>query len=270
MQIVAIMLVRNEDQFIGQALVNILEFCDKIILADHESKDKTASIVNSIRHKNPKIDYHKIARSGDSHLLIEKYINTDTWIFGVDGDEVYDPAGLKIFREKLIKGEFFNEWQIFGNVLNCVNIDYEIKQATGYLSPPSRSMTKLYNFRAIKSWDGDISERLHGGHIVFHDAYNDGMRLALLNEYDWDNAFFRCLHTCFLRRSSLDRENNEKIYFRPNPVEINHRSPRDYLFAAIRFFAGKQRYPSKWKMEKYMRGTLFSKDVSMFFERRVA
>lgn len=268
MQIVAIMLVRDEDQFVGQALLNILDFCDKIIVADHKSKDKTAAIVGSIKNRNPKVDYHKILRSGDSHLLIEKYINTDTWIFGVDGDEIYDPNGLKKFRNKLIAGEFLDSWQIFGNVLNCMTIDFENRQATGYLSPPSRSMTKLYNFRAIKSWDGNITERLHGGRVLFHDGYNAGMRLTLLHEYGWDNAFYRCLHTCFLRRSSLDKEKNNKIYLRPNPVEVNHRSPREYLLAAIRFIAGKQHFPSRWKMEKYMRGSLYSDDISVFFERR--
>lgn len=266
MKIVAIMLVRNEDQFVGQALENILDFCDKIIVADHDSQDDTASIIRAIQKKDKKVQYHKINKSGESHDLVEEYIDTDTWIFGVDGDEVYDPEGLCTFREKLLAGEYIDSWQIFGNVLHCSSIDLRNREATGYLSPPSRSMTKLYNFRAIKTWEGStFTEPLLGGEITFHDSYNAGMRLSLLHDYDWDSSFFRCLHTCFMRRSSLDKQQTNGVYLRPNPVEVNNRSPRDYLFAAMRFLTRSEIFVSKWKRDKYMRGQQITKDISDFY-----
>ena len=40
-QIVGISLVRNEDIFISQAITNVAEFCDKIIVLDNLSTDNT-------------------------------------------------------------------------------------------------------------------------------------------------------------------------------------------------------------------------------------
>ena len=48
-------------------------------------------------------------RTGDSHALVEGYAGTDTWVFGVDGDELYDPAGLTAFRAQLLDGAH-REW----------------------------------------------------------------------------------------------------------------------------------------------------------------
>lgn len=271
MQIVGIMLVRNEDQFIGQAVMNVLDFCDKVIVADHQSKDNTAQVVNNLKADSTKIIYHRVEDSGYSHELIKKYIGSRTWLFGIDGDEIYDPVGLSKFRVRLESGEYDKEWQIFGNVLNCVSLDLGNKIATGHLAPPSRSMTKIYNFNALKSWDGECKEPLLGGQIIFKDSYDSSMQLSLHTQFSWENSFFRCLHTCFLRRSSLDKiGRGRNVYLRPNPVEINNRSPRDYLFAVFRYVLGRDTFISRWKSEKYMRGPLVETDVTVFFRSQVS
>ena len=89
--------------------------------------------------------------------MIEQYAGTSTWVFGVDGDELYDAARLEGFREDLLGGGYDGVFKVASNVLNCVELDPE--RARGYLSPPSRSITKLYNFAAIDEWRGDGSER---------------------------------------------------------------------------------------------------------------
>ena len=43
-QIVGVVLVRNEDLRVGQAVKNVAAFCDRIILADHGSSDGTPAI----------------------------------------------------------------------------------------------------------------------------------------------------------------------------------------------------------------------------------
>ena len=40
----------------------------------------------------------------NTNKFIEKYYSTNTWMFGVDGDELYDPIGLKKFRNELLSG----------------------------------------------------------------------------------------------------------------------------------------------------------------------
>ena len=95
---------------------------------------------------------------------------------------------------------------ILASVLNCVAVDLEEQTATGYLSPPSRSITKLYNFAAIDSWAGDGSERLHGGTIVFRGGYGERSVDNIGERLSWEETPLRCLHTCFLRRSHRDPE----------------------------------------------------------------
>ena len=200
-KIVGIVLVKDEDLYIEQVLRNILLFCDKIIVADHLSSDSTADKVNLLAKEIGKITYHKIKHPGDSHELIIGYADSQTWIFAVDGDELYDPSGLTILRQKITAGEFEEWWMILGNVLHCVEFNQEERYALGYLTPPCRSMTKLYNFSKINYWKGPCPERLHGGNISFKAGYSMANRLLLYEKMEWETSFFRCLHFCFLQRS---------------------------------------------------------------------
>lgn len=260
-KIVGIMLIRNEDVFVRDALTNITDFCDRIIVADNYSTDNTWPIVQELANASAKIECLQIRRTGDSHALIKGYAGTNTWLFGVDGDEIYDPVGLNSFRRELLDGQFDSNWTIFGNVLNCTNLDRRNRLATGYLAPPCRSMTKLYNFSAITSWEGEFVERMLGGSPVFKPGYSADLRLNLHEQVPWDNSHYRCLHTCFLRRSS---EEKGGAITRRNPVEIN----REGLLGKLGLGFLQRRdaeTPADWKFEKYMRGDKVTLDVSRFF-----
>ena len=256
MKIVGIVLVINEDRFIEPVVRNIAGFCDEIIVADdYRTRDRTGEIVKRLAAEEPKISYRKILRVGASHGMIAGYADSDTWIFAVDGDEIYDPAGLERFRRRLEAGEFSEWWCVFGNVLNCVWLDEQGHWAKGYLAPPCRSMTKLYNFSLIRAWDGPCRERLHGGNIRFHDGYDASLRRDLLREVDWEEADFRCLHTCFLSRSSLEKNANK--------VRLNIMD-RAGLPWWRRMLKGRDDYVP-WKMRKYARGDETTVDVRAFF-----
>lgn len=248
----------NEDCFIEPVVRNIVDFCDEIIVADdYMTRDRTGEIVKRIALEYPKIRYKKIMRTSSSHELVEHYAGTDTWIFAVDGDEIYDPEGLMRFRKRLEAGEFSNWWCIFGNVFNCVSLDEGRGEAEGYLAPPSRSMTKLYNFSAIDAWEGPCLERLHGGTIRFRPGYDESLRCDLLQEISWDDAEFRCLHTCFLQRSSLEKDDKG---FRLN---IMDRAAMPWWRRAL----GLDKGYVPWKLQKYRRGKRVRKDVGVFFSR---
>ena len=105
-QIVAIMLVKNEDLFIKTVLENILGFCDRIHVADHHSTDKTPQIIGQLAAEHPKIEYRCVDHVSESHDMIADYAGTETWVIGVDGDEVYDPEGLKRLREEIFAGQY--------------------------------------------------------------------------------------------------------------------------------------------------------------------
>jgi len=145
-------------------------------------------------------------------------------------------------------------------VLNCVGVDRDARRATGYLSPPSRSITKLYNYGAIDAWTGDGSERLHGGTIEFKPGYDEGSVENIGERLSWDETPLRCLHACFVRRSSRDREAE------PRPIlmesGLHDRSWRGAL--KRRLLRRPPPRESAWKRDKYMRGELVTVDASPF------
>jgi hypothetical protein len=261
-QIVGIVLVRNEDVFVEQAIRNVVDFCDRIHAVDHVSTDETWKVLQALEAEYDHLDARRIRHAGRSHALIERYAGTDTWVFGVDGDELYDPDRLVGFRDQLLGDAYRHAFKIASNVLNCVELDRE--NASGYLSPPSRSITKLYNFGAIESWLGDGSERLHGGTIGFRAGYDERAVTNIGEALSWEETPLRCLHGCFLRRSSQDRESGPEV----RPI-LEHSGMHDRSWrGAVRRKLRRHPPPTEtqdWKRQKYMRGELVTVDASPFF-----
>ena len=212
MRILGISLVRDEDRFVERALRNVLGFCDELILVDHRSKDRTPEILERLAAESPiPTTLHRVDDPSASHDLIKGHAGESAWVFGVDGDELYDPHGLARFREQLLAGEAAEDWSIRANMLHCVTLDEERGTATGYLSPPAPSVSKLFNFGRIEAWDGDNPERLHDpSGLVFKPGAEQRKR-ELNREYGWDESPFRALHVCFLRRSSRQRSGGARI-----------------------------------------------------------
>lgn len=265
MQIVGSVQIKNEDIYIEQIILNILDFCDKVIITDHQSTDRTFEICKRLADIYPKIDLISIKTPHEAAIALETYYGTNTWIFGVDGDEVYDPLGLKTMRQKLMSGDFTRDWCIFGNVLNVTTLDKNKKKAKGYLAPPSRPMTKLYNFSMIDGWD-NCPERLLGDEIRFKEGFNSKLRRYLHLEQSWDGAYFRCLHMPFMKRSSQQRIRLART--RLNPDEMNRigfeRNVPMRIFRTLQIYM-MQFFSADWKNQKYRRGPLVEKDVLDFF-----
>ena len=258
MQIVGIMLVRNEDQFLRRAALNILGFCDRILIADHQSQDRTPEICEELAATSSKFEVYRIRDPRESHEMLVPLVNTRTWIFGVDGDELYDPAGLMRVRRRLQAGEWNKWWVVFGNVLNCDVLDVGKKQAGGWLAPPCRSMTKLYNFAAVERLDPATKHRLHGRHNAFNPEWDPARsRYELYKETSWEAAEFRCLHTCWMPRSSREATNGA----RRNVTESL--GWRNRLRALVSRILG-QTQESEYKREKYQRGEYVTVDAEPF------
>jgi hypothetical protein len=258
--IVGVVLVRNEDVFVERAIRNVAAFCDRIHAVDHVSSDRTWTILQRLGSEYDQLEVRRVRHAGDSHRLLEPYAGTRTWVFGVDGDELYDPARLADFRGELLAGAYDGAFKVASNVLNCVRLDEERQTASGYLSPPSRSITKLYNFSAIDSWAGDGSERLHGGTLVFRNGYDERSVDNIGERLSWDDSPLRCVHTCFLRRSSAEGDD-------PRPI-LEHSGMHDRsLRGAVKRRLRRHRPPAEtgdWKRQKYMRGELVTVDASPF------
>lgn len=261
-QIIGQMIVHNEDRFLRRAALNIADFCDRVLLVEHRSDDATPEICAELARENPKFEVRRIRDPREASEMLQPFASTPSWVFGVDGDEIYDPAGLARLRGELLAGAFAKWWVLFGNVCNCVELDEAAKIARGYLAPPCRSMTKLYNFAALARLDPDSPQPFGGSRDVFqtgHGGYT--ARCELFHESPWESARFRCLHVCFMQRSSRQTPG---VLARENMSERRRFSALALLRrAAARLTGGSAQSP--WKREKYMRGPLVSVDASPFF-----
>ena len=262
-RIVGIGLFRDEDVFVEQAVRNVLGFCDEILLCDHASRDGTSGILERLAAERPDVlRLHRVEHPSRSHDLIAPLAGQDVWVFGVDGDELYDPEGLRRFRPRLLGGELDDWWLIRSNVLHAVELDRERGIARGYMSPPAPSMVKLHNFALIESWDGSHPERLHGTEGLRFKPGRGARKLELGRRYGWDESPLRCLHVCFLPRSSSDRgaRARENIADRNAPSRLPRRAWR-----RLRRSAGGSP-PSAWKREHYRAGPLEEVSIAPFLE----
>lgn len=262
-RIVGIALVHNEDVFVERALRNVAALCDCIHVADHMSTDRTPEILRRLAEEYDHLEVVGVSHTGQSHDLVAGYAGTDTWVLGLDGDELYDPVRLAGFREELQAGAYRDLFQLRSNALNCVDLDLDRRVASGYLAPPSRSITKLWNCAAFDSWTRCYRQYMHDGEIAFRPGYDRSRTAHLGESHSWEETPLRCLHLCFLRRSSLSPKGDEP---RLSPIELGGK--RRLVPRALAQLAHRLRpsvpVGSEWKQEKYRRGELVTKDASPF------
>jgi hypothetical protein len=268
-QFVGVFLVRNEDLFVERAIRNVAAVCDRIFVVDHLSDDRTPEILDRLATEFDHLDVLRSSDAGDSHRAIEPYAGTPTWALGVDGDELYDPVALADLREQLDAGAHADVFRLKGHVLNCDELDDRQGLAHGYLAPPSRPVTKLFNLAAVESWTGCL-ERLHDGATVFHPGFDWDSLRYLSEGSDWDSDPLRMVHTCFLRRSSLDTDDTprkglpETGAWRRGPRGVVDRMRRRrHLDPRIKEY---NRSGTSWKQEWYARGPRVAVDARPFLQ----
>jgi glycosyl transferase family 2 len=270
-RVVGSALVHNEDVFVEQAIRNAAAFCDRIYAIDHMSSDRTWESLRALASEYDHLEVRRARHARVSHEVLESYAGTDTWVLRIDGDELYDPAGLAALRESLDDGVYRTVFRVLGNVLHAVGLDRGASTASGYMSPPSRPISALYNFGALEAWTG-CPQRLHAGRAVFRAEYDWGLVDPLYERFDWNESPLRCLHTCFVRRSSRDtsaspRHNlGELGMYRRSPLGAANRLARRLARRPVgdpRLVALRAR-GSAWKREKYQRGELVTVDASPF------
>lgn len=262
-RIVGVVLVRNEDVYVERAIRNVLSFCDVVHVADNGSTDGTWAILERVTAEADHVDLRRVADIRDSQDIVEEYAGTPTWVLGVDGDELYDPAGLARLRQELLAGVYDERFRIKSNVLNAVEVDHEAATATGYLAPPSRPITKLFNFGAVERWRGPAEQVLHGGDRVLREGFDPDDSDNVGDRLGWDESHFRCLHCCFVRRSSLDPPDLAGLG-RVNPLDERREASVLDRVPFLRRRRSALAYGSAWKNDKYRRGPLVTVDVTPF------
>jgi hypothetical protein len=261
-RLVGIALVRDEDVFVDRAVRNALGACDEFVLVDHRSRDETPRILAAIRHDFPdKVSLYRVRRAGEANVFLRPFVGEPVWVLAVDGDDLYEPERLIRLRERLFRGEFDSVLSVKGNTLHCTALDAVAGTASGYLSPPARSITKLQNFAAIESWAGTAVEHLYGGDRRLKPAFEHKPVRVLGDDFSWTDSPFRCLHVCFLPRSSRQ----PLLLARRSVIESLGYGRLERLRATVVTKLGRPPQ-SPWKLDKYRQGDLVTvDDVAGFF-----
>jgi glycosyltransferase involved in cell wall biosynthesis len=261
-RVVGIVLLHDEDVYAERVIRNVVEFCDLVHVADHASSDGTSEIVSRLAAELDNVEAVRISHAGRSHDLVLPYVGTDTWVLSADGDEIFDPEGLRRLRGQLEEGRFDGTFRLFPSMLHCVAIDPGTMTATGYLAPPARSGPKLFNFAALESWDRVYRERLHEGEPVFRNGWHWEAISQLGRDYEWEASPFRCLHACFVRRSSAEPLDGEHVRLNIAEADTYRRDLVGRLVSTFR--PGRASDRTSWKLEKYARGPLVTRDAAPF------
>ena len=265
MRIVGVCLLRNEEYFAAWALMNAAAFCDRIIVMDNRSRDRTRRIVEAVASVYPHVEIIDVRNPRRTHKYIEPLAGRAAWVFGLDGDEIYDPAALAVLRRRLLGGEYADYWQIKGHVLHALGVDCVKGRAFGYAPSQSRgSMTKLYNFGIIDRWRSN-NERLHGSKIVFRPGYSKTL-FDFREHGAWDESAFRCLHLCFMPRSSLDESSNLAggEFGRKSPAEIGLRWDRRARRWIRHRMNPRKPHSMDYRRHKYAQGPVGDFDIAGF------
>jgi hypothetical protein len=271
-RIVGIVLVRNEDVFVEQAIRNVSEFCDAMYAVDHVSTDGTWQILQALARDLGNLDVRRSRNAAAAHRLVASFAGTPTWVLGVDGDELYDPLALARFRSDLLDGAHADVFRLKAHVLNCDELDRSACIASGWLAPPSRPITKLFNFAAVDSWP-ESPDPLQNGPVVFRPDFHWESRRDLADETSWETDPLRCIHVCFLPRSSADAADGSEGRTNLDESREFDRGPVGTLKRLVRRpkpapqILELERRGKNWKREWYSRGERVSVDASPFLAK---
>jgi hypothetical protein len=215
MEIKAVCLVKNEERYLADVIRNSLSMCDSGILLDNMSTDRTPEIAKAFPW-----EYRQVEDVRNTHQHIEEFVGKPFWIFGVDGDEIYSPAGLSVLRQQLLRGTFADFWMVRGAMLHVDKL-WEHKGrilARGFKGPPSPSVVNLYNFELLKNWsDPGKNTLFHGKDLAFKGKHTKDSRYMFYDHgKSWEEDPLRCLHLRFIQRSSVD----PSAGVRPNPWDV--------------------------------------------------
>lgn len=212
--IVAVMMVKNEDLFIDKVIGAVEGFVDDILFIDTGSTDGTVEVAESMG-----VDVLHEAELLKTHEYVEGFAGQDVWLFGVDGDEIYDREGLSRLKGQLADSRYEGAYQVQGWYLHVEEMGGG--KARGYFGPPSRTPTKLYNMSNIPKWPSD------GKRTLFHPktrTVKGGKVRAVVDT--WEETPLRCLHTRFLTRSTGERRDTDGLRLHPEDL-TGHGSKSD-------------------------------------------
>lgn len=89
-------LVLNEENWVWDALISVIDYLDKILVWDTGSTDKTVQIIKSI--KSPKIFFRQYGSVTPETFVNARQemleVTQADWLFLIDGDEIWTKKGI--------------------------------------------------------------------------------------------------------------------------------------------------------------------------------
>lgn len=143
--ITALIIAKNEEKMI-QACLETLSFCQKIILVDNGSIDKTTTIAENYNCQVISFSHESFAKLREK---AQSLVETD-WLLYIDADERITPA---LAKEILFHVEK-DDCQVM--TINRENICYGQKFLFGNWQ--NDSVTRIFKKDNLLSWQGDIHE----------------------------------------------------------------------------------------------------------------
>jgi len=261
-KILGISILQNEEAYCALAIENAMALCDELLILDNNSTDRTHEICEQMTNRHQgRVQLETIDDLSLSHEFVRRYANTDTWIFGVDGDEVYDPRGLAIFRAQVLRGSYRYLWRVRAHYFNIAALeiwgDHQLVAdgvgyfpflAAGWMAPPGHPVSKFYNMSVIDDWPMDE------GRAIFQPKIKEWKSKKkkpgvydVFSDFTWDESLFRCLHLRFIPRTSGEMDADLIV------------GPRHNMSVKLREKAEVSRCA-------YRKGPMIIEEVSPFFE----
>ena len=100
MVIVGVVLVRNEDVFLEQAIRNVAEFCDRIVAYNHLSNDRTPNVLARLAGELDHLTVTRTPDARDSHRAVEPLPDLTpgrSGLMGTSSTTVLDSRGCACF-----------------------------------------------------------------------------------------------------------------------------------------------------------------------------
>lgn len=148
MNVIASMIVRDEDDVIEETLTEMRKYTDKIVVLDGGSEDKTVEIAKSFKE----VELHQVNsgnnwdQAGERQLLLDlvRKIDPNCWVITVDADEIYhsnplhaisdaDSSGATIIRCQIPQFHF-TEKEILDGILQTEDCSESVQKRRLYYS----------------------------------------------------------------------------------------------------------------------------------------
>jgi glycosyltransferase involved in cell wall biosynthesis len=195
------MIVKNEDQWVWFAINSVLPYCQRMLIFDTGSMDKTVEIIKSIN--SPKIIFEEKGEVDPQELVLlrqEQLKRTETdWFLILDGDEIWPPAELETVLHMAEKSPK-NIKAVYNWVRNCIGDVYHYLPDSAGRYEIARDKGNL-NIRLIRK---TLELKVVGEYPL--EYYGDEAEPLQNQTENLKGSKAWVLHTTFLKRSSLKKQ----------------------------------------------------------------